>query len=38
MNARKPALAARLGWFALYWLASVAALVVVAALIRWAIL
>lgn len=28
----------KLGWFAAYWLASVAALTVVATLIRWAIL
>ncbi len=28
----------KLGWFAAYWLASVAALTLVATLIRWAIL
>ena len=37
MDARKSPLAARLGWFALYWLASIAALGVVAYGIRWAI-
>ena len=28
----------KLGWFAVYWLGSVAALTLVATLIRWAIL
>jgi hypothetical protein len=30
--------ASKLGWFVFYWLASVAALTVVASVIRWAIL
>jgi hypothetical protein len=34
---RKTPLAARLGWFAIYWLAIVLALGVVAYAIRWAI-
>jgi hypothetical protein len=38
MDERKPRLTARLGWFALYWLASVLALGVVAYVIRWAII
>jgi hypothetical protein len=37
MESRKPLWPAKLGWFALYWLASVAALAVVAYAIRWAI-
>jgi hypothetical protein len=37
MDARKTPLAARLGWFALYWVGSVLALGVVAYAIRWAI-
>ncbi len=37
MAAQKPPLASKLGWFALYWLASVASLGVVAYAIRWAI-
>jgi hypothetical protein len=37
MAARKSLLAGKLGWFVLYWLASVAALGVVAYAIRWAI-
>lgn len=37
MDVPKSATAARLGWFALYWLASVAALGLVAYAIRWAI-
>jgi len=37
MESRKPRLVARLIWFALYWLASVMALGVVAYAIRWAI-
>jgi hypothetical protein len=37
MAAPKPPLASKLGWFALYWLASVAALSVLAYGIRWAI-
>lgn len=37
MAAPKSPLSARLGWFALYWLASVAALGLVAYAIRWAI-
>jgi hypothetical protein len=37
MDARKSPLVARLGWFALYWLASILALGVVAYGIRWAI-
>ncbi len=37
MEVRKSPLAARLGWFVLYWLASVVALGVVAYAIRWAI-
>lgn len=37
MDARKSSLGTRLGWFALYWLASVMALAVVAYAIRWAI-
>jgi hypothetical protein len=37
MDMRKTPLAARLGWFAIYWLASVLALGVVAYAIRWAI-
>jgi len=37
MDTRKYPLAARLGWFALYWLASVVALGVVAYAIRWVI-
>jgi hypothetical protein len=32
-----PKLRVRLGWFALYWLGSVAALAVAAFAIRWAI-
>lgn len=37
MDARKSPLAARLSWFAAYWLASILALGVVAYAIRWAI-
>lgn len=37
MARRKPRLAARLSWFALYWLASIMALGLVAFAIRWAI-
>ena len=37
MATPKSPLSARLGWFALYWLASVMALGVVAYAIRWAI-
>jgi hypothetical protein len=37
MDERRPRLAARLGWFVLYWLASILALGVVAYAIRWAI-
>jgi hypothetical protein len=33
----KTSLKSRLGWFALYWLSSVAALTMVALAIRWAI-
>lgn len=37
MEMQKSPLATRLGWFAVYWLASIAALGVVAYAIRWAI-
>lgn len=37
MDKRRLRLVARLGWFVLYWLASILALGVVAYAIRWAI-